>query len=82
MATFTISLIVGAQTFTYTESPTNANAQRIGPAYKALYGLPAEATDQEVWNALGKGVADGIRANVISQERANQQAAIVIPPMA
>ena len=81
MATFTISLTVGAQTFTYTESPTNANAQRIGAAYKALLGLPSETTDQQVWAALGKGIADGIKANVVAQEEITQRAAIVVPPM-
>lgn len=81
MATFTISLTVGAQTFSYTESPSNANAQRIGPAYKALLNLPPAATDQEVWNALGKGIADGIKANVVAHERTTQQLAIVVPPM-
>lgn len=82
MATLTISLVVGAQTFTYTRTRTNANAQRIGPAYRKLLKLDAGATDQEVWNALGAGVADGIEANVLAQEKEDQEAALVpITPM-
>jgi hypothetical protein len=79
MATLTISLVVGAQTYTYTRTRTNANAQRIGPAYRKLLSLPPGATDQEVWNALGAGVADGIEANVLSQERVDQEAALITP---
>jgi hypothetical protein len=81
MATFTISLTVGAQVFSYSETVTNTNAQRIGPAYRSIYGLSAETTDQAVWNVLGKGVADGIKANVLAQERADQEADIEIPPL-
>lgn len=81
MATFTISLTIGAQTFAYTRIRTNANAQRIGTAYRKILNLPAEATDQDVWNALGAGIADGIEANVLSQERADQLAVITTTPM-
>lgn len=81
MATFTISLTVGVQTFTYTRTRSNANAQRIGPAYRKLLGLPGNATDQEVWGALGAGIADGIETNVLAQERQDQQAAISVPPI-
>lgn len=77
MATFTISLTVGAQTVTFSKTYTNTNAQRVGPAYRSIYNLPT-ATDQAVWDALGAGVAKGIEANVIAQERANETAAIVI----
>lgn len=80
MATFTMSLVVGAQTFSYTESPTNTNAQRIGPAYRKLLKLPAEATDQEVWAALGASVAAGIKQNVLEQEKDDAEAAIVLTP--
>ncbi len=80
MATFTISLVVGAQTFTYTESPSDANAARIGPAYKTLLHLDPDATNQQVWNALGRGVANSIKTNVLAQERADADAAIVIAP--
>lgn len=79
MATFTISLVVGEQTFTYTRTRTNENAQRIGPAYRALLNLPPEATNQEIWSALGAGVADGIEANVLAQEKADKEAALVAP---
>lgn len=81
MATFTISLVVGAQTFTYTRTRSDENAQRIGPAYKKLLGLPENATNEEIWNALGAGIADGIEANVLTQERQDQQVAVVVPPM-
>lgn len=77
MATLTISLTIGAQTLTYSRTRTNANAQRIAAAYRAILALPETATNQEIWTALATGIADGIEANVLSQERASQQAAIV-----
>ena len=79
MATFTIQLAIGAQTFTYTESPTNANAQRIGPAYRARHNRPA-ATDAEIWEILGRGVANSIKSAVLEAERAVDEAAFVPTP--
>lgn len=80
MATFTISLVVGATTFTYTESPSNAAAARIGPAYRRMYGLAAEVTDQVVWEALGRGIANSIKSNVLAQEKLADEATFVPTP--
>lgn len=80
MATFTFSLAIGAQTFTYTETITNANAQRIGLAYRSILGLPG-ATDQQIWAKLGEGVADTIKTRVVNQERDSQTAAIMVEPL-
>jgi len=81
VATFTISLTVGAQTFSYSETVTDTNAQRIAPAYRKLLGLPGNAANQQIWNGLGASVAAGIKANVISQEHADAVGGIIDTPM-
>jgi hypothetical protein len=48
----------------------DAQFARVIAAYKAIHGLPANATTAQVFTALAASIMDGIKANVLSHERA------------
>ena len=79
MAKMTFSLVVGANSFSV-ETPAfpDADALRIRDAYAAYYAdvLPASPTNQQIANAIGRGIFQGIKANTLSHESAVQQPAI------
>lgn len=55
--------------------------ERFFAAYRALYSLPAEASDAEVWQVFAGGLIRGTIANVTNHEREAAAAAVAPPPI-
>lgn len=76
MATLTITLVAGATTYTKSTTLSNADATRLQTAYKAAYPPPPKAdgspgdplTNAQIFDALAKGIFDGMKANVLACE--------------
>lgn len=81
-AQFTVTLaLAGGGTLTKTIPLTDDNAQRIISAYRIILAAPPGATSQAVWDRIGQGLFDGVKANTISQETEAQRSAIVVAPI-
>lgn len=79
MATYTHTMALsGGGTLTFTQTLSDANAQRIIAAYRAILGMDPASTSQQVWAQLANGVFSGVKTNTKNQELADQEAAIVI----
>lgn len=68
MATITLTFVAGAQTFTHARTISAAHITRLLEAYRSRLGM-AEATDEEVAQAIAVGFFNGVKANVLSAER-------------
>lgn len=89
MATLTLSLVVGTTTYTKSTTLSNADALRLQTAYAAAYppppkpnGSPGDPfTAAQIFDALARGIFDGMKSNVLNYERGAQQPAIPDIPM-
>lgn len=68
MATISIEVVAGAQTFTHTRTVSAAHLTRLVSAYRALLNMPS-ATDEEVVQAWAQGIFSGTVANVKRSEK-------------
>ena len=70
---FTLS--TGAD-ITYTVNLSDAHANRIINAHRTIYILPGGSTAQQVWDRIGAGEFNLLKAQTIAQETAAAQPVI------
>lgn len=80
MATLTLSLVTGGNTFTRGVTLSDADATRLRNAYATVYGLQA-GTTQQIFNALAAGIFNEMKSLVIATETQQQQPTIPDLPM-
>lgn len=54
---------------------------RFFAAYRAIYNLPAEASEAELWQVFAGGLIRGVIANITNHERETAAAAVEPPPI-
>lgn len=81
MATITLQIVTGSGTLTRSKTLSAGDASRLLAAYKALYGqiqtgtnpdgtpILRDRTNQEIVNALGDGIIQGMADNVKRYEQ-------------
>lgn len=76
MATLTLKVVAGANTYTYDFPISNTSATRWLNAYKEVYDpvLPDNPTNQQVVDAVGFGLFTGMKAFVKQHEQAKSAA--------
>lgn len=83
MATYTQNMaLTSGSTLTGSHLLTDINATRIIDAHRILFGMAPASTPQQVWTRIVETMFDTMKTRTINHERAAQEAAISINPLA
>lgn len=80
MATLSLSLVTGVNTYTKTVTLSDADALRLRDAMRIVYNLPG-GTTAVVFDAYANGIFNFSRSTVLDTERRVQQPVIADIPM-